>query len=82
MPEGGGRRDFLSAVVLGGLTPFAGPVEGKGRSTFADVDDLDLEPAERADLERFAQPVLQEAAWLEELPLDDVDPAFVFVPRG
>ena len=78
-----GRRQFLTAAALGGLLPFAEPAEGpRGRPTFAAVDDLGLEPAQRADLESFAQPVLQEAAWLEELPLDDVDPAFVFVPRG
>lgn len=78
-----GRRQFLTSVALGGLVPFAGPAEGtRGRPTFAAVDDLGLEPTQRADLETFAQPVLQEAAWLEELPLDDIDPAFVFVPRG
>jgi hypothetical protein len=82
------RRRFLTSLTLGGLAPLAAPLatdataEAAARATFAAVDDLGLEPAVRADLEAFAQPVLQEAAWLEELPLDDVDPAFVFVPRG
>jgi hypothetical protein len=84
MRSGPSRRHFLTSVAaLGGIAPFAAPAEGiRERPTFVAVDDLGLEPAQRADLEAFAQPVLQEAAWLEELPLDDVDPAFVFVPRG
>jgi len=78
-----GRRRFLAAAALGGVAPFVGAAEGtRPRATFAAVDDLALDAETRADLEAFAQPVLQEAAWLEELPLDDVDPAFVFVPRG
>jgi hypothetical protein len=83
MPSGSGRRDFLTSLALGGAAPFATPSVGAAeRVTFAAVDDLGLDAARRADLEAFAQPVLQEAAWLEELPLEDVDPAFVFVPRG
>lgn len=77
------RREFLTSLALGSLAPWAASAEeARARPSFAAVDDLGLDPAQRADLERFAQPVLQEAAWLEELPLDDVDPAFVFVPRG
>jgi hypothetical protein len=84
MRSGHSRRRFLTSVTaLGSVAPFATPSDGaERRATFAAVDDLGLDPAQRADLESFAQPVLQEAAWLEELPLDDVDPAFVFVPRG
>jgi hypothetical protein len=84
MRTGHSRRRFLtSATALGALAPLTTPGLGADRrTTFAAVDDLGLEPAQRADLESFAQPVLQEAAWLEELALDDFDPAFVFVPRG
>jgi hypothetical protein len=82
MGSGSGRRQFLASVALGAAAPLAVPEGDRGRPTFAAVDDLGLEPALRVDLESFAQPVLQEAAWLEELPLDDIDPAFVFVPRG
>ncbi len=84
MGSGHGRRRFLTSVTaLGGLAPFAAPAqEADRRVTFAAVDDLGLDPAQRADIERFAEPVLKEAAWLDELPLDDVNPAFVFVPRG
>lgn len=83
-----GRRRFLTQVtVLGGLAPLAAQAETQApaadrRVTFAAVDDLGLDLAQRADLEQFAEPVLRDAAFLEELPLDDVNPAFVFVPRG
>jgi hypothetical protein len=81
--SGSGRRSFLTSLALGGVAPFATPSAGaEPPSTFAAVDDLGLDAARRADLEAFAQPVLQEAAWLAELPLEDVDPAFVFIPRG
>jgi hypothetical protein len=83
MRSGSGRRDFLASLALGGGAPFATPSAGaERRATFAAVDDLGLDAGLRADLETFAQPVLQEAAWLEELPLDEIDPAFVFIPRG
>jgi hypothetical protein len=88
------RRGFLSAasaVVLtsGTLgadqtvsTPAApGPAasSASARPVFA-VDLLGLDPATRTDLETLAQPVLREARWLDELPLDDVRPAFTFDP--
>ncbi len=78
------RRRFLTSVTaLGGLAAFTASAQEAGRCvSFAAVDDLGLDPAQRADLERFAEPVLREVAWLDELPLDDVNPAFVFVPRG
>ncbi|HUG54804.1 MAG TPA: hypothetical protein VMR21_14440 [Vicinamibacteria bacterium] len=81
---GHGRRRFLKSVTaLGGVVSLPTLAEAaRPHLCFAGVDDLGLEAAQRADLEAFARPVLEEAAWLEELPLDDVDPAFVFVPRG
>ncbi len=44
------------------------------------IDVLGLDAATRADLEAFAQPVLREARWLDELPLDGIRPAFAFTP--
>ena len=39
-------------------------------------------PAElQADLDQRVEAVLRESRWLEELPLDEVSPGFVFVPR-
>jgi hypothetical protein len=80
---GQSRRHFLTSVAaLGSVAPLAAAEGAEPGITFAAVDDLGLDPALRADLEAFARPVLQEAGWLEELSLDEVDPAFVFVPRG
>jgi hypothetical protein len=45
------------------------------------IRDLHLPPELRQDLEQRAQRALQEAHWLEELPLDGVDPGFVFHVR-
>jgi hypothetical protein len=81
-----GRRAFLGKVAALGAVPLAGPVAGDQTGASAAprlaVDDLGLPPEVRADLASFAEPVLREAAWLEELPLDGALPAFVFVPRG
>ena len=45
------------------------------------IYDLDLPPEVLTDLEAFAQDVIREARWLDELPLENVDPDFTFVPR-
>jgi hypothetical protein len=81
------RREFLAtaAVAAGGCAPVALAMGGEStppRLVFAGVDDLGLPAEARADLESFAEPVLRDVAWLAELPLEGVDPAFVFVPRG
>ncbi|MBI2219750.1 MAG: hypothetical protein HYU53_00925 [Acidobacteria bacterium] len=77
------RRRFLTALTaVGTLAPFCEVLAGGERQVASrPVDALGLDSAQRADLEGFAQPVLEEAALLEELALDDCDPAFVFVPR-
>ena len=54
--------------------PTAGP-----SPAFA-VDLLGLDAAARADLETLSQPILRETRWLDELPLDDIRPAFAFDP--
>lgn len=77
------RRRFLaSAAAVGAVvSPGAQQVASGPRPAFA-VDALGLAPAARADLEAFAEPVLREAAWLDDLPLDHVSPAFRFSPEG
>ncbi len=77
------RRGFLSsAMAVGAVVTTGGQeVETRRRPTFA-VDGLGLDPAARADLEAFAEPILREAAWLDDLPLDHVSPAFRFSPEG
>ncbi len=78
------RRDFLIAALAGGAGASSAGAQDTPRTkspAFASVDDLGLTPETRADLETFAEPVLREVAYLAELPLDGVDPAFVFVPR-
>lgn len=83
------RRGFLaSAVAVGAVA--AGPTSAVAdqaavassapQPTLA-IDALGLDAATRADLEAFAHPVLREAAWLAELPLGDIAPAFRFAPE-
>jgi len=45
------------------------------------IHELNLPADVLADLESFAQPVLDQARLLEELPLQGVDPDFVFLAR-
>lgn len=44
------------------------------------VRDLNLPSEMNQDMEQRAQRAIQEARWLEELPLDGVAPGFVFTP--
>jgi hypothetical protein len=45
------------------------------------VRDLQLPPELRAEIDQRARRAIEEARWLEELPLDGVDPGFVFSPE-
>lgn len=65
-PDGLTRRGFLTATAAAVALP-------NGLA----IDALDLDAATRADLEAFAQPVLRETRWIDELPLDGVQPAFL-----
>lgn len=77
------RRGFLaSTVTFGAVVSQASVLEGRQPRSAFGIDALGLDPATRADLESFAQAVLRETAWLDELPLDNVSPAFRFVPPG
>jgi hypothetical protein len=45
------------------------------------IAELNLPSSALAQVEHMAPGVLAEARWLEDLPLDDLPPAFVFIPR-
>lgn len=85
------RRRFLAAAPSAALAAdvFAGPGESPRQAPPAAIDParpglaidrLGLDAATRADLEAFAQPVLRETRWLDDLPIDEVTPAFFFHP--
>ena len=77
------RRTFLSsAAVAGAVLPHTIAGQSQPRRSALGIDALGLDPAIRADLEEFAVPVLRETAYLAELPLDGISPAFTFVPPG
>lgn len=69
---------FLFATADLSLSPGA---TSSGRTTFACVSDLKLPPEVLAQLENNVPNVLEQARWLEELPLDGLAPGFVFTPR-
>jgi len=77
------RRTFGTAIAAAGMSPAAavsspaGELSGGGLP----VDQLHLPAEVYADLKAFAEPVLEQARWLEELPLEGVDPGFAFTPR-
>ena len=67
------------------MTRFAEAGSGKVLSGMAKriAPDAEATPLNTpADLEAFAEPVLRDVAYLAELPLDGLEPAFVYVPRG
>jgi hypothetical protein len=68
------RREAVAAAVL---VP-AAPVMA---SESAAISGLNLSAELETDLRKRAEAAIQEARWLEELPLHDVDPGFVFTPR-
>jgi hypothetical protein len=77
------RRKFTRqlAMLLG-----AAPTSASGQAPAIDTDllpiqELNLPPDVFADLKSFAQPVLAQVRYLKELPLEGVDPAFIFVPK-
>lgn len=77
------RRTFLSSTALVGAVLPQVPAGQSGPQVSAlGIDALGLDPATRSDIEQFAQPVLRETAYLAELPLDGISPAFTFVPPG
>jgi hypothetical protein len=63
----------VAAVVL------AAPAAAE---TPAAVRELNLPPELAKDLEPRVEAAIREAKWLQELPLDDVPPGFVFDPGG
>lgn len=82
------RRHFLAtasiapgaALVVNAPRDQPSPPAVEGLRPGLPIDALGLDPATRADLEAFAQPVLREVRWLDELPLDGIRPAFRFTP--
>ncbi|MEO8362451.1 MAG: hypothetical protein ABI672_20665 [Vicinamibacteria bacterium] len=82
------RRRFLLTALAGTATLPCAPADAaqvpdrvSPRSGSSGLDGLNLTPEVKADIEAFAQPVLQDVAYLSELALDDLEPALVFVPR-
>lgn len=76
------RRGFLMvtaavAAVPNGATAQTPPAPPDPPRAGLAIDALDLDAPTRADLENFAQPVLRETRWIDELPLDGVQPAFL-----
>lgn len=71
------RRELGSALLVLGVAS-ARPV---GAERLSPLDGLNLPADIAADLERSAQAALKEARGLEELPLEDVYPGFVFFAR-
>jgi hypothetical protein len=88
MPEAiPSRRDFVAALAaLGCASPSAAgvapPSSNRPGGHGLPIYDLNLPPEVLADLEAFAQEVIRDVRYLDELPLEDVPPAFVFVPRS
>lgn len=80
-PRGLTRRGFLaSAMAAGAMVPASATAAPQSPRATLPIDVLGLDAATRADVEAFAEPVLRETRWLDELPLDTVPFAFRFEP--
>jgi hypothetical protein len=80
------RRDFVARLATLGCasTPGASaepPDVTRASGHGLPIYDLHLPPDVLADLEVFAQEVIRDVRYLDELPLEDVAPGFIFVPR-
>lgn len=58
----------------------AGPVSSRAAGCLS-VHELNLPGSVMADLEKSAEGALKQARWLEELPLEELPPGFLFLPR-
>jgi hypothetical protein len=67
------RRDLEKLLLA---APFS-LAEAAGRTS---IDDLHLDAATLEQLGREAERALEQARWLQELPLEGVVPGFVFEP--
>ncbi|GEM_PF-6433737 len=79
------RRKFAKRLAILGAAPMAAarptPAARDAESECLPIHELKLPPDVFADLKSYARPVLAQARYLEQLPLQGVEPGFVFVPR-
>jgi hypothetical protein len=76
------RRNFAKglAAVSGAPLRAVGPAPASAAECLP-IHELNLPADVLADLESFSEPVLAQALYLKELPLQGVEPGFVFIPK-
>jgi hypothetical protein len=67
------RRDVEKLLL-------AAPLSLAGAAGRTPIDDLHLDAATLEQLTREAERAIEQARWLQDLPLEGVVPGFVFVP--
>ncbi len=78
------RRDFVALLATLGWAPgmaAQSPNTNRGTGHNLPIYDLNLPPEVLADLEAFAQVVIRDVKYLDELDLEGIGYAFTFVPR-
>jgi hypothetical protein len=78
------RRDFVALLARLGSAPVLATeslAAEPGTGHNLPIYDLNLPPAVLADLEAFAQEVIADVRYLDELQLEGAGYAFMFVPR-
>lgn len=78
------RRDFVALLATLGCAPGMAAESldvNSGSGHNLPIYDLNLPPAVLADLEAFAQEMIRDVRYLDELQLEGAGYAFVFVPR-
>lgn len=76
------RRQATAILFVGGGVFLAPGAASFGAAEHAAIDELKLPSEVLAQLEQRAPGVIEEARWLEELPLEGLAPGFVFLPHS
>jgi hypothetical protein len=76
------RRHFTTGLAaLSGVRLGAAAPAPESDTDGLIIHELNLPPDVLADLKSFAEPVLEQARSLKELPLQGTAPGFVFIPK-
>ena len=75
------RRQATCLLLASAGLPLSSGAARSGESGGGAITELKLPPEVLAQLEHSAPGVLEEARWLDELPLEGLAPGFVFIPH-
>ncbi len=76
------RRQLGGVLLVLSSLSCSASAQGETQATLRfPILELDLPPSVLPEIRREAEELLRETRWLEELPLENVNPGFVFIPH-